>query len=333
MGMEFRSHKPNILLSHAHLRESKGKVKTLLPLLAKLSLAGHINLLIDSGAFTAFSSGNPIPVSEYIEWCKEFYEKCAWQYIGLDVVNQPAETSKNLKAMTDAGLRPMPVQVMGERLENVRDLVEINPHICVSGGVTQPVDFMMQRYKACYDISEGKARIHGLGFVKWPQMWQVPLFSVDSSSWMQGQRWGVGCTYNPRTGMARPARLTQVIAKKQRLSPEDARLMNRRGIRPDTLTPKMYSGQSCYVAAESTTAYTNMMRHSWAMGDAGKACLFLAIAKVEDLVMVAASLRQTNMHGNDWKYQDWLSDYDALLGVVKSGDIDEAYRQIARRMV
>lgn len=180
MPMAFQSRRLNILISHAHLRNNRANAEVLYPLLVELSRRGLLNLLVDSGAFTAYTTGRPIPIEEYISWCKNIYADTAWQYIALDAVANPAGTRSNLNKMLAEGLKPMPVQVMNEDLVKVKELVEINPFICVAGGVTQPIPFMQARYKKLFELTEGKARIHGLGFVKLPEMWQVPLFSVDS---------------------------------------------------------------------------------------------------------------------------------------------------------
>jgi hypothetical protein len=220
--------------------------------------------------------------------------------------------------MVQAGLKPMPVLVMGEPLESVKEFVKINEHICVAGGVTQPIEFMKKRYASAHAISGGVAKIHGLGFVKLPHFWQTTLFSVDSSSWMAGQRWGIGTQYDRVKGLYNGVRLSQVIAGKVKLNPNQARHFLMRGITPSTLTAEMYSGQFCYVGSESTTASVELMKHSWEMGEKGKANYFMAVAKIEDVEMIVASFLVLSKNGKHWKYAEWKKICDDLINARKT---------------
>lgn len=303
MGMVFKSKALNILFSHAFVR-ARGEPKKAFDCCAHLSRIGKLNLLVDSGAFTAFRSGQPIEVGEYIEWCKSIYHESAWQYVALDVVRDPRATAVNLTAMVAAGLKPMPVQTIGAPMEQVSEMVAINDHICVAGGIDNPVNWMQGRYNKVFEASGNKARIHGLGFVKWPAMWQCHLNSVDSSSWMAGQRWGHVFLFSPNKGLTRGMSLKDIILGKK-LSLEEATRLRIRGLHPQHISKLHWSGQTNYSAAETTTAFVSMMRHSWYHQKNGRASLFLAINKPVDLAMVAASAIMLNKYGDHWTFDEW----------------------------
>lgn len=204
----------NLLYSYAYLRKAhgakpgRGKGPQLMAQFVEGSVVA--DMLIDSGAFTdygaarkAAAAGKPyqgIDVGEYCEWLAE-YRRFIWQYVQLDAIRDPAESTRRLEAMVRRGLRPMPVWVYPERTERVAELVDVNPHLCVAGGADARPTFMQQRYWRAFEVSGGRARIHGLGFCKFPQMYQLPLASVDSSGWSTGQRFGKLARWTARDGM------------------------------------------------------------------------------------------------------------------------------------
>lgn len=199
----------NLLYSYAYMRKGRKPGQATRFEQFVLALSPYVDVLIDSGAFTdymakrkALASGarhQGITVDEYIAACKQYHGK-VWQYIMLDVVQNVDASRQHLDAMLAAGLRPMPVFVYPEAYDKVAEMVEINPHICVAGGVDAKRRFVWQRYQMTHKASGGKARIHALGFVKHPDMFQLPLASVDSSSWDTGGRFGSLALYAPRTG-------------------------------------------------------------------------------------------------------------------------------------
>ena len=53
-----------------------------------------IDMLVDSGAFTAWKSGNPIQLDDYCRFL-DGLEMKPWRYFALDVIGDPAATEKN----------------------------------------------------------------------------------------------------------------------------------------------------------------------------------------------------------------------------------------------
>ncbi len=187
-------HSLNILWSYAYLKSANSY--RIIDVLTSCS-----NVLIDSGAFTAYQTGKEITIDQYIEACKRYFHGRVWQYIMLDKIKNPAGTRMHLKKMYEAGLTPMPVWVVGMEESEVKDLVAYNPHICVAGGVGSGDDFAHYRYQAAFRASEKTAKIHSLGFLRWPDVFRLPLFSGDSSTYSNGSRWGVFARFSPQKGV------------------------------------------------------------------------------------------------------------------------------------
>lgn len=257
----------NLLYSYAYLRKGRrGKSLTQFEEYM-LALTPYIDILVDSGAFTdymakrkALSEGRqhtPISVEEYSAACKVYHGR-VWQYIMLDVIQNIDASRQNLNVMVGAGLRPMPVFIYPESYEVVPELVEINPHICVAGGVDARRQFAWQRYQTTYKTSDNKARIHALGFVKHPDIFQLPLASVDSSSWCSGGRFGNISHYTPRAGFT-SLQWREVTQERQ---PSLWRHLQRCGIKPSDLSdPEMHRSTYGIPAMTQTFAYIQLHQH------------------------------------------------------------------------
>jgi hypothetical protein len=195
----------NLLMSYAYVGRST-KARGLLDAMLD---GGHVRMLIDSGAFTDFSrkrkavetgeSYKPIVLSEYVAFCRTVHGR-AFQYINLDVVKNAEATYSNYQTMLDAGLNPMPVFVVGEDWSRMAEYVTRNEWVCCSGGVDMPDRAIWARYKQAFAASGGKAKIHGLGFLRWPDVFKLPIRSGDSHACFNGAKYGLITIYDPLQG-------------------------------------------------------------------------------------------------------------------------------------
>ena len=148
--------------------------------------ARKINIMIDSGAFTKHNAKGDfshITINSYCDFLHK-YADMAEKYVMLDVVGKAEESKANYATMIKRGLNPMFVVTMFDNdYDFMREAVKKNPNICVAGGATTKNLWMQKRYQDIYMRSNREAKIHGLAFVTYPKMLQLPLFSVDSSSW------------------------------------------------------------------------------------------------------------------------------------------------------
>jgi hypothetical protein len=220
----------NILCSYAYLR-SKSSFNDIL---FDYADSGKINLMIDSGAFTVFNSNvKPIYVEDYVDWLK-LYGKYSQKYVMLDVINNPKESAINYKKMVESGLSPMFVMTMADEDYSILEFpLKVNKHLCVAGGVTSKGKWIIKRFQ---DIAKlyPEALIHGLGYVTFPSMLQLPLYSVDSSSWIVGSQ-KFGQLYWWDNGLNQ-LRYHDILTRKKKI-PESLRLEMQRS----KITPKMFS--------------------------------------------------------------------------------------------
>ena len=146
--------------------------------------SGEINLMLDSGAYSAFMSKgyDHVTMDNYCRWLDRFAD-CAEKYVMLDVIGDEDKTKRNYETMRKSGYNPMYVYTLTAK-DNAfcLDAIKANNDICVAGGQMK-CDWLIQRYQRVLKMSGGKARIHGLAFVTFPRMLQCGLASVDSSSW------------------------------------------------------------------------------------------------------------------------------------------------------
>ena len=191
---------PAILVSYAYLFESG-----LRDLLIGVLRAGAHEVMIDSGAFTAHRTGKRISLSAYIETCKRLLEfPSVWGCIMLDKIGDTEQTERNLDAMVRAGVRPMPVLTTDAPLALLEKYVQINKRVCLAGGVgsfTGHEQWIMNRYRSAVQ-QHPTAQFHGLGYVRFPQMFQSGLRTVDSSSNGAGERFGLVAKYSRSTGIS-----------------------------------------------------------------------------------------------------------------------------------
>lgn len=213
-----------ILVSYFYLKQDAAYLRLI------AAIAPFVDVLVDSGAFSDMMAGRNraaqgtahtiIRVEDYSAWLKE-YGALWWNYVALDKIYDPVQTRRNFDVMVAAGLRPMPVLTYPEDPAAMRDLVKVNPYVCIAGGLEADAACMHQRIQRTFAATDGVARIHGLGYVQWPDLFQLPLYSVDASSWLGGSRYGSVAMFDPTAGIV-AAPWTEVAAK--RATPRAARL-------------------------------------------------------------------------------------------------------------
>lgn len=172
----------NILASYAYLNNSREFES----IFYDASRSGVINTMIDSGAFTLHNAKakrdwlNVDNYCKYLDKNADYVEK----YVMLDVIGNESKSKENYELMLKRGLNPMFVFTMADMdYEYLKAAVKNNEHVCVAGGVTNKGAWVQQRFQKVYKTTQGK--IHGLGYVTYPNMYKLPLHSTDSSSWLQ----------------------------------------------------------------------------------------------------------------------------------------------------
>lgn len=225
-----------------------------------LALTSYSDVLIDCGAYTAYTRGKTIPIEQYISDCKRYHGK-VWQYIQLDKVRNPEVTATNLDKMLQSGLRPMPVLQIGEKFERMATLVKINKWVCCAGGVYTPAKWIHHRYQQAYKASGGKANIHALGFLRFPDVFQLPIASGDSSAYYNGMKYGWLVTFDKRQGLVQ-IHNTQIKKKGSRgIDKRFIDYMEMCGIRPEDIVSGVYNhGQRSFLTLACVHAYINFAK-------------------------------------------------------------------------
>jgi hypothetical protein len=173
----------NLLFSYAFIRKNR-KMWELLE-----TVDDGVCLMMDSGAFTAYRSGNPIDLDEYMAACKRLHSSL-WAYVQLDVIGNHEASRVNLAKMADAGLKPMPVLTVDAPVTDVVEMAKVNNHLCVAGGATEATEWYGPRIEHVWRALDGDCRLHGLGFTRGPVVARTKVASVDSSTYKEGARFG-----------------------------------------------------------------------------------------------------------------------------------------------
>lgn len=169
-----------MLLSYHYFKKKSDLVKSY--------IAKGYDIFIDSGAFSAETKGVPINIDEYCTFIKE---TGVGIYAGLDVIGDARKTMINVKYMEEAyGLSPIPTFHLGGDLQNLRNILHY-PYIALGGLVFSS---NIQRYlNEVWGIilrEAPKIRVHGFGMTNIELMEHYPWYSVDSSSYKGGRRFG-----------------------------------------------------------------------------------------------------------------------------------------------
>ena len=170
-----------------------------------------VDLMLDSGAFSAFRRNEVIDVHSYIEYIKR-NEEYLFSCVNLDVLpfgnektrtpkmieDAAAASYKNQQIIKDAGLAPIPVFHQGEKfiwLEKMLD--EKEPDIGISTFKAKWNEPASQRkwLDDVFDIitdSRGRplVKTHGFGITSIHFLVRYPWYTVDSTSWSKAAGYG-----------------------------------------------------------------------------------------------------------------------------------------------
>lgn len=149
------------------------------------------SMFADSGGFSAETQGAEITCEEYAAWVKRWGHLFD-AYANLDVIGDHKATMENQRRLEAMGLAPVPVFHIGSDYAVLERLVEEYTYIALGGLVphlryTQRV---MKHLVQCFRIAGDKAVFHGFGVTSWTVLKSLPWYSVDSSSWGAGFRYG-----------------------------------------------------------------------------------------------------------------------------------------------
>lgn len=155
-----------------------------------------VQVFADSGAFSAHSMGQELRVEDYCDWLEK-WRHLIHVYAALDVKGNYREGMRNLNVMEKRGLMSIPVYHGGEPMSVLEELLARGyryialGNIHFSGKSRATGAWLVE----CFKRAEGKAVFHGFGMTTPERLFEFPWYSVDSSSWSAGFRFGAVAIY------------------------------------------------------------------------------------------------------------------------------------------
>ena len=289
----------NILISFAYITTS-----SFADMIENAVRSKKINLMIDSGAFTKFnanSNTSHITLDGYCKFLERFGE-LSEKYVMLDVIGNAAKSKANYEVMVSRGLNPMFVMTLFDKDFNyMREAVSRQPNLCVAGGVTTKGTWMTKRFQTIYNESNKKALIHGLGYVTFPRMYQLPLYSVDSSSWKAAAlRFG---TFQYFDMGLKSLNYHDILSKRKKLSQAQKAALDAIKVTPAMFVQdKYHKGNINIESLACTQANIAMQKYSKRHG----LDFFLAASNTKDL----AKIIYVDEHFNDLSYEKYRKEFE-----------------------
>lgn len=212
-----------------------------------------LRMLIDSGAFTAYTLGKTITVEEYSRWALEFNRR--WRnkvkslyFFNLDVIGSQEKSNYNLHRLEAMGLRPIPIFTFKADISHLIYYLENYEYIGFGGLVGKGSMLVIRWLDYCYKqvnkyyLETGILRkTHLLGISKQEILERYPVYSCDSSGWMACLRFGggraIGKAKIPKPSESPEAlKITLItlraeVAKYQKLQSDVTKLWAKRGIK------------------------------------------------------------------------------------------------------
>ena len=243
----------NSLWSFAYSTESEREIwKNIWNSLAVKS--NFPRVIIDSGAFTAWSTGKQIKPEDYGKWAIEFDKKwrhkfASLYFMNLDVIGDQDATWKNQRKLENMGLTPIPIVTFNVDLKHLDKALAEYDYIALGGLVpySRNKKVLSKWLDTCfsrvvqYKRKTGILRkIHLLGVTTDWVLKRYPCYSSDSSSWVSCLRFGgakaAGIDKIPRYKQSDAAMtatihtLRQEIRKYKRMEEDSTNLWAKRGV-------------------------------------------------------------------------------------------------------
>ena len=154
--------------------------------------------LLDSGAFTFMSSvkDKSINWEQYINDYGNYVKENNIEYyleLDIDVIVGLKEVERLRKKLeTIVGRKCIPVWHKSRGIENYKQLVKEYDYIAIGGIVTQEIK--RSQYDVFYTLlkiaKENNCKVHGLGFTNLKGLEKYKFYSVDSTAWLSGNKFG-----------------------------------------------------------------------------------------------------------------------------------------------
>jgi hypothetical protein len=154
---------------------------------------GPCEVFADSGAFSAASLGATIKLADYAAWLKD-WEHLLTVKATLDVIGDPQATARNTRTLERQGLNVLPVFHVGTPWNELEKMVRQYDYLALGGMVPHSgkADAVMRWLVKAFQIARETGTVyHGFGQTRLETIKKLPFYSVDSSAWSSGMRYGV----------------------------------------------------------------------------------------------------------------------------------------------
>ena len=163
-----------------------------------------LNLIGDSGAFSAASQGTPIDIKQFAEWASNWKGSFSW-IASLDVIGEAKASKKNYEWLRSKGLDVVPTIHYGSNPEMIKDYVSDGVDFIGLGGMVgfkgEPdrlLRWALSMFKYAKD-NHPEVRFHGWGVTHPKIVNSLPWFSVDSSGFSSAYRYARLSLFDPQT--------------------------------------------------------------------------------------------------------------------------------------
>lgn len=175
-------------------------------------LTGSSFLIVDSGAFSAWTKNKQLDLDAYIAFCKAVKEisPCETHFVNLDVIpgsygRRPNEKERqesaekgweNYERMKAAGLKTIHIFHQHEDFEWLERLKASNDYIGISPANDQSIKSRLIWLKKVYGVVKQDVKTHIFGLTAYSILKEIPCYSADSSSWSATSRFGAILHYD-----------------------------------------------------------------------------------------------------------------------------------------
>ena len=211
----------------------------------------ELDVFADSGAYSAWSVGQPVPEDAYIAWVQK-WAACFDAVAGPDVIGDPVQTFAATERMRSqvTAMPVLPVFHVGEDWTWLKKIVDTGADYIAFGGM---VPYTRQRklldswLRKAWSFLPETMRVHGFGMTTWPLLIKYPWYSVDSSSWTSGFRYAQIALFDSQRG-----RFIGINMGDRKELLANAKLLSTYGMRPSEATADGYDRDLlCGVCVES----------------------------------------------------------------------------------
>lgn len=217
-------------------------------------LGGDVDLFADSGAYSAATTGATIHLNDYAAWLADWAPLFTTR-AGLDVIGDHEATARNTTTLQDAGHPVLPTFHVGSPWPVLENLCARHRYVALGGMALHAVGAAKQRplmawLVRCFRIAAHYGtRFHGFGLTSAQLVKRLPFYSIDSSSYTFGTRWGLAYLWNA------PAwRMESVPFRNATEVRPHAALFRRHGLNPARLIDPTFMRSGTIAADDDRTA-------------------------------------------------------------------------------